>query len=133
MVLTMVRLLAIFFGLLVISAGAARADNGYDACMKTANSNFDFSECGKGYLKRADDALNAAWKQTYPLASGQTAKDLLGEEQAWIAYKDKSCLLYANGERGREGEVIAFPGCRGHVIEERTQDLIGIGKDLAPH
>jgi uncharacterized protein YecT (DUF1311 family) len=128
----MVKLLGASLSLLLIGASAARADAVYDACMKTANSNFDFSECGKAYLKRADDALNAAWKETYRLASDQTAKDLLAEEQAWIAYKEKSCLLYANGERGREGEVIAFPACRGQVIEERTKDLVGIGKDLAP-
>jgi uncharacterized protein YecT (DUF1311 family) len=129
----MVKLLGASLSLLLIGASAARADAVYDACMKTANSNFDFSECGKAYLKRADDALNAAWKETYRLASDQTAKDLLAEEQAWIAYKEKSCLLYANGERGREGEVIAFPACRGQVIEQRTKDLVGIGKDLAPH
>jgi uncharacterized protein YecT (DUF1311 family) len=129
----MVKLLGASVSLLLIGASAARADAVYDACMKTANSNFDFSECGKAYLKRADDALNAAWKETYRLASDQTAKDLLAEEQAWIAYKEKSCLLYANGERGREGEVISFPACRGQVIEQRTKDLVGIGKDLAPH
>jgi uncharacterized protein YecT (DUF1311 family) len=129
----MVKLLGASLSLLLIGASAARADAVYDACMKTANSNFDFSECGKAYLKRADDALNATWKETYRLASDQTAKDLLAEEQAWIAYKEKSCLLYANGERGREGEAIAFPACRGQVIEQRTKDLVGIGKDLAPH
>ena len=129
----MVKLLGASLSLLLIGASAARADAVYDACMKTANSNFDFSECGKAYLKRADDALNATWKETYRLASDQTAKDLLTEEQAWIAYKEKSCLLYANGERGREGQVIAFPACRGQVIEQRTKDLVGIGKDLAPH
>jgi uncharacterized protein YecT (DUF1311 family) len=129
----MVKLLGASLSLLLMGASAARGDAVYDACMKTANSNFDFSECGKAYLKRADDALNAAWKETYRLASDQTAKDLLTEEQSWIAYKEKSCLLYANGERGREGEVIAFPGCRGQVIEQRTKELVGIGKDLAPH
>jgi uncharacterized protein YecT (DUF1311 family) len=128
----MVKLLAIFFGLLLIGASAARADGAYDACVQKANTNVDFSECGQAYLKRADDALNAAWKETYRLASDQTAKDLLAEEQAWIAYKEKSCLLYANGERGREGQVISFPACRGQVIEQRTKDLVGIGKDLAP-
>jgi uncharacterized protein YecT (DUF1311 family) len=129
----MVKLLGASLSLLVIGVGAARADSVYDACMKTANTHADFGECGGAYVKRADDALNAAWKQTYKLATGQTAKDLLAEEQAWIAYKEKSCLLYANGESGREGEVISFPGCRGQVIEQRTKDLVGIGKDLAPH
>jgi uncharacterized protein YecT (DUF1311 family) len=129
----MVKLPAAFLGLIVIGSSAALADAVYDACMKTANSNVDFDECGKAYLKRADDAVNAAWKQTYRLASGQTAKDLLAEEQAWIAYKEKSCLFYANGDSGRQGQVISFPQCRGGVIEQRTKDLVGIGKDLAAH
>ncbi len=129
----MVKLLGVSLSLLLIGAGAARADAVYDACMKTATSNVDFAQCGGAYVKRADDALNAAWKETYRLASGQTAKDLLAEEQAWIAYKEKSCLFYANSDSGREGQVISFPGCRGQVIEQRTRDLVGIGKDLAPH
>jgi uncharacterized protein YecT (DUF1311 family) len=128
----MVKLLAASLSLF-LGAGAARADGVYDACMKTATSNVDFAQCGGDYVKRADDALNAAWKQTYRLASGQTAKGLLAEEQAWIAYKEKSCLFYANGDSGREGQVISFPGCRGQVIEQRTKDLVSIGKDLAPH
>jgi uncharacterized protein YecT (DUF1311 family) len=131
--LTVVKLLAAFWVLLIIGAGAARADDAYDACMKKAVTNSDFSECGGAYIKRADDALNAAWKQTYRLASGQTAKDLLAEEQAWIAYKEKSCLFYANSESGRQGQVIDFPGCRGAVIEQRTKELVSIGKDLAAH
>jgi uncharacterized protein YecT (DUF1311 family) len=129
----MVKLLGVSLSLLLIGAGAARADAVYDTGMKTATSNVDFSQCGGAYVTRADDALNAAWKQTYRLVSGQTAKDLLAEEQAWIGYKEKSCLFYANGESGREGQVISFPGCRGRVIEQRTRDLVSIGKDLARH
>jgi len=129
----MVKLLAASLGLFLFCASAAWADDAYDACMKKAITNFDFSECGAAYVKRADAALNAAWKKTYGLASGQTAKDLLAEEQAWIAYKEKSCRFYANGDRGRQGQVIDFPGCRGAVIEQRTKDLVGIGKDLAAH
>ena len=129
----MLKLLAAFLGLLVIGSSAARADDAYDACMKKAVTNFDFSECGGAYVKRADAALNAAWKKTYGLASGQTAKDLLAEEQAWIAYKEKSCLFYANNESGRQGQVIDFPGCRGAVIEQRTKERVGIAKVLASH
>jgi hypothetical protein len=42
-------------------------------------------------------------------------------------------LFYGNGESGREGQAISFPQCRGGVIEQRAKDLVGIGKDLAPH
>jgi uncharacterized protein YecT (DUF1311 family) len=129
----MVEQLATSLGLFLLNAGAAQAADAYDACMKKAVTNAHSSECGGAYVKRADDALNAAWKQTCKLASGQTAKDLLAEEQVWIAYKEKSCLFYANSESGRQGRVIDFPGCRGAVIEQRAKELVGIGKDLASH
>jgi len=129
----MLKRLAASLSLFLLGAGAARADAVYEACMRRRIRTPDFDECGRAYLKRADDALNVAWKETYPLATGQTAKDLLAEEQAWIAYKEKSCLFYANGDKGREGQVIAFPARRGEVIEQRTKELIAIGKDLAAH
>lgn len=61
--------------------------------------------------------LEAPWKETRRLASGQAAKDLLAEELAWIAYREKSCLFYAYNESGRQGQAIDFPGRRGAVIE----------------
>jgi uncharacterized protein YecT (DUF1311 family) len=131
--MTAIKLLAALLGLALIGAATARADAAYDACLKTANTNADFSDCGAAYLKRAEAALNAAWKHTYGLADRQTAKDLLAEQRAWIAFKEKSCHFYANGQHGREGQVLSFPTCRGRVIEERTKHLIDIGKDLAPH
>ena len=66
----MVKLLGSSLSLLLIGASAAHADEAYDACTKTATTNFDFGQCGGAYIKRADDALNAAWKQTYKLATG---------------------------------------------------------------
>jgi uncharacterized protein YecT (DUF1311 family) len=127
---TAIKLLAASLGLALIGAVNARADAAYDACLKTANTNLDFSDCGAAYLKRAEEALNAAWKHTYGLADGQTAKDLLAEQRAWIAFKEKSCTFY-NHAHGREGQVLSFPACRGRMIEERTKALFDIGKDLA--
>ncbi len=124
--------IAIGVGLLSLCAAAARADAAYDACLKPAVTNQDFDICGASYLKRADLRLNAAWRAAFALASGQTRTDLLAEQRAWIVFKDKSCLLYANGDQGREGQVISFPGCRGNVIDQRATALKAIAADLAP-
>ena len=132
-IMTAIKLLAASLSLALIGAVTARADSAYDACLKTANTNADFSDCGVAYLKRARAALNAAWKHTYGLADLQTAEDLLAEQLAWIAFKDKSCTFYTNrDEHGREGQVLHFYMCRGRVIEDRTKQLVDIGKDLAP-
>jgi uncharacterized protein YecT (DUF1311 family) len=112
------------------ACAAAHADAIYDKCIQAANSNVDFDTCGAAYIKRADDALNQTWRQVFGATSGQTRTDLLAEQRAWITFKDLSCKFYANGDQGREGAVIGFPGCRGQVIEARTKDLDVIGKAL---
>ena len=119
------------FALLLLAApAAAHADAIYDKCMKTAESNVDFDACGGAYVTRADVALNRTWQRVFRATTGQTKTDLLAEQRAWNAYKELSCKLYANGDQGREGAVIAFPSCRAGVIEERTSDLVAIGNSL---
>lgn len=108
---------------LMAQASPALADTLYDKCVNATDTNYGWAECGGAYLKRADAALNAAWKQIFAGTTGKTRADLLKEQRAWIAYKDASCNFYSNGDWGREGEVLHFYGCRGAVIEHRTAEL----------
>ncbi len=110
--------------LLALSASSAFADDLYDACMKAADgTNPGFAKCGGDWIARADADLNTAWKALYSKAEGQTKTDLLVEQRAWNSYKEQSCTFLANGEAGREGQVIQFPACRAKVIEARTLEL----------
>lgn len=117
---------------LTVSVAGSWADEAYDACMSTASSNADFSKCGGDWNAREDAKLNTAWKKIFPLASGQTKTDLLAEQRAWVAFKEKACALYANGDWGREGMVVQFPACMAGVIADRTKALEAIGEFLAP-
>jgi uncharacterized protein YecT (DUF1311 family) len=104
-------------------AGAAVADPAHDRCMAAAETTLDMSDCGGQLLKREDDRLNAAWKRIYARQSGRTKTDLLAEQRLWIAYKDRTCLYYANGEFGSNGRAVSFPACRAKVIAERVEAL----------
>lgn len=67
-------------------------------------------------------------KRIYEGLPARTKADLLEEQRAWNAFKEKSCLFYANGDWGREGQVLSFPNCRASVIAERTATLEAYGK-----
>ena len=110
-------------GLCLLAVAPAHADAVYDGCAAKAVSNVDYSDCGSAWIMREDKRLNAAWKRLYPDLPPQSKKDLLAEQRLWIAYKDKSCLWRANGDWGREGQVIAYPTCRAKVIGDRAAYL----------
>lgn len=120
------------FGLKQIAAAAtfivavatnANADDQYDKCMESAETNVDFGKCGEVWIEREDAKLNATWKKLHGATTGQTKKDLLAEQRLWIAFRESACQFYANGERGREGEVIGAPACQASVIADRTKEL----------
>ncbi len=110
--------------IIFVSAGPALADKIYEKCINQSDgSNSAWSQCGGDWLKRADGKLNTAWKKVYGQADGQTKTDLLAEQRLWNSYKESSCNFYANGDWGREGQVLSYPSCRASVIEARTKQL----------
>lgn len=117
--------------LAALTATAAHADARYDACVGKAMSNVDYGVCGSAWIAREDGRLNAGWKALYPGLPPASKRDLLAEQRAWIAYKDKSCLWRANGDWGREGQVLFYPSCRAKVIADRADYLDLMAKDRA--
>lgn len=115
---------------LILTTGTApaRADAVYDRCIDESDgTNTAWAACGSDYVARADKALNATWKRVYGATEGQTKTDLLAAQRAWVAFQEKACAFYANGDWGREGEVLSYPACLATIIEARTADLEAYG------
>jgi uncharacterized protein YecT (DUF1311 family) len=115
-----------FFAAALMWASPASADDAYSQCIDHTSTNPEWAGCGEAYLRRLDSALNAAWKKANASVDGQSRKDLLAEQRAWLKFRDSSCLFWANGSYGREGQVLHFYGCRAAVIEARISALKGI-------
>jgi len=105
----------------------ARADPLYDRCAARAVTNPDYSKCGAAMLDRLEASLNATWKSVYPRFPAEAKPALLAEQRQWIAFKDKSCLVYATRAFGREGQVIQYFTCRATVLTDRIHALKGLG------
>lgn len=115
-------------GLVLALAGPAAADEIYDKCIDASDgTNAAWGLCGSEWLKREDETLNTTWKRIYEGLPAATKSDLLEEQRAWNAFKEKSCLFYANGDWGREGQILHFPTCRATLIAERTATLEAYG------
>lgn len=114
----------LLIAVLATSASPALADKTYDKCIDQSDgTNTAWGQCGGDWLKRADGRLNAAWQKAFAKADGQTKTDLLSEQRLWNTYKESSCNFYANGDWGREGQVLHYANCRASVIEDRTKQL----------
>lgn len=111
----------------------AHADDVYDKCIDDSDgSNPAWAACGDELIRREDAKLNATWKRVYAETGDATRKDLLAEQRAWNAFKERSCKFYANGEWGREGSVVHFMLCRAFVIAARTKALEHYGAFFRP-
>jgi uncharacterized protein YecT (DUF1311 family) len=119
-------------GAFALFASCAMADEAYDTCVDANTTNTAWAQCGADSIKREDDRLNAAWKKLSDLVSGQSKTDLLAEQRLWNTFKEASCKVYANGDWGREGEVLSFPACRAGVIAERTKALNSYIEQMSP-
>ena len=111
------------------SKDSDQGEKDWQTCMgKSDGSNAAWGGCGKEWLKREDDKLNATWKKVFEQATGQTKTDLLAEQRLWNTYKEGSCQLYANGDWGAERAVLDYVSCRAGVIDKRITDLESYGE-----
>lgn len=109
---------------LLQSATWVRADETYDRCLTGSDgTNAAWSECGGDYLVRLDKELNDTWQTVFPALTPEGKTSLRAEQRAWNAFKELSCLHLANGDYGREGQVLHFPICRADIIEQRIEYL----------
>jgi uncharacterized protein YecT (DUF1311 family) len=118
----MIKTLAFIISLLftTLAIPPAWADALYDKC---ANTEGPKDACPYEWHVRADRRLNEAWKSFYENAEGRTKSDLLAEQRAWNAYKEKSCNFLRNGEWGQVGETRHFHICRIKIIENRIEEI----------
>jgi uncharacterized protein YecT (DUF1311 family) len=117
-------------GVLVALSVPAAADEAYRRCIDNSNgTNPAWAACGGEWVAREDAKLSAAWKRLLATSGPAVRKDLLDEQRAWNAFKEKSCRFYDNGAFGREGQVLHFPACRAALIAQRSATLDGYGAD----
>ena len=96
----------------------------YDKCIDGSSTNPEWAGCGATELERLEKLLNDAWKKARSVMDDEQSRtDLLREQRAWLKFRDMSCTYYANGQFGREGQVLHYYGCRAAITEARIAAL----------
>ena len=117
----------------VALSGPALADAEYGRCIERSDgTNTAWETCGGAWVAREDRQLNETWRRLLPKLPQQSRADLRTEQRAWIAYKEKACAFYGNGDFGRDGQVLHGPSCLAGVIARRRGELADIEAFLAP-
>jgi uncharacterized protein YecT (DUF1311 family) len=83
------------------------------------------NRCAEDVYKKADEALNAAYKEiTRRLKDdAETARLLTAAQKAWIAFRDAECT-FANAENaGGSIYPMVYAGCLSRLTKARTKEL----------
>jgi uncharacterized protein YecT (DUF1311 family) len=105
--------------------GSAKLAAAFYRCLERPSTpSATWRMCGEILLDGEDALLRVTWARVSANWSQKDAGDMKAEQEAWQAYKEKSCLIYANGERGWNGRDIDFPACRAQVVAARIAELV---------
>lgn len=109
---------------MLIAAAPARADeaDGIDCGSDMLNQS-EMNICADKDYRKADTALNAAYRKA---AAGLDAhnRDLLREsERAWIKFRDAECTYQAAPNEGGSIYPLVYAGCLTRLTMDRTKQL----------
>ena len=116
-------MLAVLSLLLVLAVSPARAQQQKDPCAN-AQTQMEMNDCQAREYKRADAALNAAYKQLMAKVEDAGERNALKASQlAWIKYRDANCEFESYLNKGGTMYSMVYDGCLTALTEERTRHL----------
>jgi uncharacterized protein YecT (DUF1311 family) len=119
------QVILIVLGLAITSV--ACADD--DVCDGITNN--ELLICGENGYRRADKALNEAYKALVTRLSDVEASQLKRVQRKWIRFKEIFCRdIYDETYPGKEAGIV-YTGCLWHITEGRTMELERITNALS--
>jgi uncharacterized protein YecT (DUF1311 family) len=111
-----------FCALLCATLSAASAARAAECADQTQNGR---DVCADAADKKADAALNAAYKEIIRRLKGDAAatKLLIAAQKAWIAYRDAECDFSSSAIAGGSIYPMVYSLCLEAATEERTKEL----------
>lgn len=113
---------AALFIVLASSAGDARAETKYGACMTVAVSTVEMQACQKAGLAEADVRLNAAYRKAIDALPADQQERLRKSERLWITFRDADCAAFYGNDTGTMAGIQAG-GCMIDRSEQRIANL----------
>jgi uncharacterized protein YecT (DUF1311 family) len=107
----------------MLAVSPARAQKQKDPCAN-AQTQMELNDCQAREYKRADAALNTAYKQLMAKVEDAGERNALKASQlAWIKYRDANCEFESYLNKGGTMYSMVYDGCLTALTEERTRHL----------
>ena len=118
--------------LAVALAAAPAPDPAADHCIDEARSQPEINACSEEEWRRADAALNVAYREAMArvrandgymfTGDGSPAGDVLlrDAQRGWVTQRDQMCQLQVYDMRGGSAQPGAYDHCRAEATRERT-------------
>lgn len=110
-----------------VTMTAEEADAEQESCIEavTTYADHDYGTCTLRRIERADERLNARWKELMELVgrNSEIGQRLVSEERAWVLYKEAACEFYLVEGSGTADRFLFHPSCQLEIIENRVTAL----------
>ncbi len=83
----------------------------------------EMNACAGISYQSADRKLNQVYQQLLPKLSAQRKPKLVAAQQAWIKFRDASCVFERSEVEGGSMAPMIYSGCLATVTQQRTKDL----------
>ncbi|MCJ2035778.1 lysozyme inhibitor LprI family protein [Methylobacterium sp. J-068] len=105
----------------ILSIGLGSVQAGAAPC--PGSTQMALNACAAADLKRADDAMNAAYGTLMERIGPKAREGLRAAQKAWLPFRDQSCALEALGSEGGSIRPMILAGCLAHLTDDRTKTL----------
>ena len=82
------------------------------------------SACFEGAYAKADTSLRAVYEHSLKVLSGQTKRDLVVAQTAWLKHRDKKCKAEADQEEGGSIQPTVYYSCMQESTISRQKELV---------
>jgi uncharacterized protein YecT (DUF1311 family) len=115
--------IAMFLALPLALSAAASAQNKKDPC-DNPQTQIEMDECQGREYKKADAALNAAYKQLMTKLDDEGERTVFKTaQQAWIKFRDAECEAESFQNKGGTIYPMVYSGCLTTLTQERTKQI----------
>ena len=83
----------------------------------------EMNACAGISYQNADRKLNQVYQQLLPNVSARRKPKLVAAQQAWLKFRDASCVFERSEVEGGSMAPMIYSGCLATVTEQRTKDL----------
>jgi len=100
----------------------AHAEETAPNCESPRNQ-IEINMCVKIQLDKAEREMNDLLDLKTPQLTNPSSERLISAQEAWISFREKSCIYESSGSKGGPGWAMRYNSCMASMAKKRAQKL----------